>query len=112
MLLLRGGRVDTNALDSRGWSALSYAVRRGNCTTVRWLIESGADTGIQHDGDTPHDRELCLSASTGRPNTVQLLLDHGADTNEEDYYGRTPLDRARNAGNVDVEQVLLKDRPF
>ncbi|KAI3120532.1 hypothetical protein CBS147326_9416 [Penicillium roqueforti] len=54
MLLLRDGRVDINALDRDGWSALSYAVRRGNRAAVRRLLESGADAGIQHvDGVTP-----------------------------------------------------------
>ncbi|OJJ51921.1 hypothetical protein ASPSYDRAFT_114064, partial [Aspergillus sydowii CBS 593.65] len=129
MLLLRDDRVEINALDSDGWSALSYAVRRGNRAAVRRLVESGADAGVQHvDGvtplnmavaqgdevivriilkDTPHHRELCLAACTGRVNIVQLLLDHGADINEEDDYGRTPLDRARKAGHVDVEETLL-----
>lgn len=57
----------------------------------------------------PH-QVLCLAASTGRANIVQLLLDHGADIDEEDDYGRTPLDRARKAGHVDVEGALLKYR--
>jgi ankyrin repeat protein len=132
MLLLRDGRVDINALDSDRWSALSYAVRRRNHAAVRRLLESGADAGIQHvdgvtplnmavaQGDevivrmflkvTPRHRELCLAASTGRANIVQLLLDHGADINEEDYYGQTPLDRARKRGHVDIEEILLKHR--
>ncbi|KAL4912573.1 hypothetical protein ASPSYDRAFT_52249 [Aspergillus sydowii CBS 593.65] len=131
MLLLRDGRVDVNALDPDGWSPLSYAIRRGNRAAVRRLLESGADMSIEHNGftllsmavaqgdevivrtilkDIPHHRELCLAASTGRANIVQLLLDHGADINEEDYYGRTPLDRARKEGHVDVEETLLKHR--
>ncbi len=113
-------------------SALSYAVRRGSRAAVRRLLESGADAGIPHVGgvtplnmavaqgdeaivrmilkDTLHHRELCLAAYTGRANIVQLLLDHGADINEEDDYGRTPLDRARKEGHVDVEETLLKHR--
>ena len=131
MLLLRDGRVDVNALDPGRWSPLSYAVHRRNRAAVRRLLESGADAGIQHDGftllnmavaqgdefivrmilkDTPHHRELCLAASTGRANIVQLLLDHGADINEVDEYGRTSLDRARKQGHVDVEETLLKHR--
>ncbi|KAL3468663.1 ankyrin repeat-containing domain protein [Aspergillus californicus] len=132
MLLLRDDRVDINALDPDRWSPLSYAVRRGNRAAVRLLLESGADAGIQHvdgvtplnmavaQGDevivrmilkvTPRHRELCLAASTGRANIVRLLLDHGADVNEEDGYGRTPLDRAGKAGHVDVEEILLKHR--
>lgn len=127
MLLLRDGRVDIN-------SALSYAVRRGSRAAVRRLLESGADAGIPHVGgvtplnmavaqgdeaivrmilkDTLHHRELCLAAYTGRANIVQLLLDHGADINEEDDYGRTPLGRARKAGHVDVGEALLKHRPL
>ncbi|KAL3468783.1 ankyrin repeat-containing domain protein [Aspergillus californicus] len=132
MLLLRDDRVDINALDHDRWSQLSYTVRRGNSAAVRLLLESGADAGIQHvdgvtplnmavaQGDevivrmilkvTPRHRELCLAAYTGRVNIVRLLLDHGADINEEDGYGRTPLDRARKAGHVDVEEILLKHR--
>jgi ankyrin repeat protein len=52
MLLLRDSRVDINALDPYGWSPLSFAVRRGNRAAVRWLLESGADRGIEHNGVT------------------------------------------------------------
>ncbi|KAL4805683.1 hypothetical protein BDV18DRAFT_152426 [Aspergillus unguis] len=83
MLLLRDGR-----------SPLLYAVCRGNRASVRRLLESGADAGIQHDGFTilnmavaQGDEELCLAAYTGRANIIQLLLDHGADINEEDDCG-------------------------
>jgi ankyrin repeat protein len=75
------------------------AVAQGDEFIVRMILK-----------DIPHHRELCLAASTGRANIVQLLLDHGADINEVDEYGRTSLDRARKQGHVDVEETLLKHR--
>ncbi|KAJ1713239.1 hypothetical protein NYO67_4571 [Aspergillus flavus] len=131
-ILLLSGKVDQHAADPEGRSALWYAVRRRNYAAVQLLIESGVDAGRPGvDGTTPLSlavaqgdedlvrmllkvtasyRLLCLAASTGRAHIVQLLLDHGADIDEEDDYGRTPLDRARKAGHVDVEEVLLKYR--
>ena len=61
---------------------------------------------------TAQHRVLPLAAHTGRANIVKLLLDHGADINEENDSGRTPLDRAKKAEHVDAEEALLNDRPL
>ncbi|MFJ7754037.1 ankyrin repeat domain-containing protein [Peribacillus muralis] len=40
--------------------------------------------------------------------TVQLLLDHGADVNLADHEKVTPLQHARMKGFKDIEQILMK----
>ena len=56
---------------------------------------------------TAQHRELCLAARIGRANIVQLLLDFGADINQQDDEGWTPLVRARQGQHADVERILL-----
>lgn len=133
-VLLESGKVNHNATDPEGRSALWYAVRRYSCAAVRLLIKSRVGARRQDvDGVTPLDlavvqgdedlvqmlpkttayhRALCRAALTGRANIVQLLLDDCADIKGEHYYGQTPLDLAKKAGHVDVETVLPKHRPL
>lgn len=40
--------------------------------------------------------------------TIQILIDHGADVNIADRDGVTPLQHARNKGFKEIEQILLK----
>ncbi|MNZ93033.1 Ankyrin repeats (3 copies) [compost metagenome] len=40
--------------------------------------------------------------------TVQLLIDHGADVNIPDHDGVTPLQHAHEKGFKEIEQILLK----
>ena len=133
-ILLESGKLDHHTRDGDGQCALWWAVHRKNLTAIRLLIKADADatsgdsSGItplalavaQGDEDivrmllevTEQHRELCLAASTGRANIVKLLLYHGADINEEDDCGRTPLDRAKKAGHIDVEEALMNHRPL
>jgi len=39
--------------------------------------------------------------------TIQLLIDHGADVNIPDGYGVTPLQHARKMGFSEIENILL-----
>jgi hypothetical protein len=55
---------------------LNMAVAQGDEAIVQMILKV-----------TPCHRELCLAISTSRANIIYLLLDHGADINEEDYYG-------------------------
>ena len=49
---------------------------------------------------------LMLAAMSGHTETVQVLLDAGADGNAKDNGGGTALMYAAAEGHVDVEQVL------
>lgn len=60
-----------------GWTALMYAIQRGNTSLVDVLIESGADVEFEDDkGLTP----LILARRLGHKGIVSLLLKAGATT--------------------------------
>lgn len=40
--------------------------------------------------------------------TIQLLIDHGADVNIPDKNNVTPLEHARKNGFKEIESILLK----
>jgi ankyrin repeat protein len=73
---------------------------------VRWLLERGARLDRT---DTSFAPALIIAAQTGNVETVQLLLDYGADVNtriEED--GRTALHVAAASGWPDIVRALLE----
>jgi ankyrin repeat protein len=75
-LLLEHG-VDANAASGEGRTALLIAAgRAGSGPVVKLLLEHGANPSMRlPDGRTA----MFMAASTSDPDTLQLLLDHGAD---------------------------------
>ena len=64
-------KVDLNAVDGDGWTALMYAVSVGAAEAVSRLIAAGVDTSIKNsDGDTAMD--MC-KASKKRHALIQLI---------------------------------------
>jgi ankyrin repeat protein len=49
-------------------------------------------------------------AAERSPALVELLLQHGANPNLNDYYGDTPLKKAFRAGRMDNASLLLDHR--
>ena len=67
---------------------------------------------LQMAGATVHGRDACcsplfLAAGEGRLNSVQYLLDQGADVNAREYGGRTALTEAAFGGNSSVIKELI-----
>jgi ankyrin repeat protein len=78
---------------------------------ARMLLEHGVDV---HARNKFYATALHLAAFRGRPEIVQLLLDHGANPNAENEKGRTPLDsvtrgkyKSREHG-VSIARLLLE----
>ena len=91
--------------DERERTALHHAVRGGSASTVRILLEAGAEINAQqHGGQTA----LHAAALRGQTEIVRLLLDNGADVELRESYGRTPLLLvARETGSVEMATILL-----
>lgn len=98
-LLLENG-ANPNIKDNiNGDSPLLSASMNGtnDIDELKLLLEYGADPNIQQDrlkitplhlaiGNYLHDRNIfCFEC-------IKLLIDHGADINIKDFYGRKPLD--------------------
>ncbi len=86
--ILLDRKVDVNAREADGSSALHEAVRWGMETT-RMLLDKGADVNAQDNGGrTP----LMLAAEVGRLDVAKALLAEGANVRLKDKKGKTALD--------------------
>ena len=102
-LLLRE-RVDVNAVDADGATALHFAVWSDDLATVDELIKAGANVRAANAFRiTP----IYIAAEQGNAGIVTRLLSAGADVNTVDGTGDTLLMAAVRAGNDDVVRLLL-----
>jgi ankyrin repeat protein len=98
-------RIQTGTVEFGGWTPLLMAVPFGPTELVRALIDAGAKVNVQdYRSFTP----LMLSAANdhANPETVRLLLAHGADTQSKARVGETASDWAAKFGDVAVIRAL------
>jgi ankyrin repeat protein len=100
--------ADINARDSDGQTALMYASKRSFNETAAFLLKNGAEVNVQSKkkGITA----LILAAGWGNVELVRMLLEHGADPNLTDFFGRTAKILAQEMGKSAVVD-LLPDPP-
>jgi ankyrin repeat protein len=102
---LLGKRVDVNAPQADGTTALHWAVHWNDTDAVKLLLRAGANPGAANRfGATP----LSEAALAGNAELVKALLDAGADAKAlSTADGETVLMTAARAGNVDGVRMLL-----
>jgi ankyrin repeat protein len=128
-------KVDVNLPDPSGFAPMTIAMLNGNWDIAKRLIEAGADVNEwdifgqaplhvaignmnSRGNGNPLDRDHPDKA-TGR-DIVKLLLDHGANPNQQTYYraaglrgfggtgrGTTPFLVACGSGDIDIVKLLL-----
>ena len=86
-LLDRGADIETR--DNINFSPLFRAVNIRHVESVRMLLGHGARTDGPHD-EVYYGTVLHLGVRRGNVQVVRLLLEHGADVNERDKWGKTP----------------------
>ena len=97
-------RVDVNAAEVDGATALHWAVRGEEASVVGMLLAAGADgTVANRYGVTP----LSLACLTGNAGIITQLLEAGADANGATVGGQTALMTAARTGDVAAVRVLL-----
>ncbi len=97
-------RVDVNAADLDGTTALHWAVWADDLPTADELIRAGANVAPPNAfGVTP----VYIAAEHGNAALLQRLLDAGADVHATDRTGDTLLMAAVRTGNVDACRLLL-----
>ncbi|NGP46661.1 hypothetical protein G4V62_17545 [Bacillaceae bacterium SIJ1] len=100
------------ALTNRyGGTALIPAAEHGYVDVIQVLLTT-TDIDINHVNDLGWTAlmEAVILGDGGKKQqeTVQLLIDYGADVNIPDNEGVTPLQHARNKGFTEIEDILLK----
>jgi ankyrin repeat protein len=71
-----------------GFTALAFSAREGDIPTAQALIDGGVDVNY---GDIDNTSALIVAIMNKQFSFAKFLLDHGADVNTVDAYGRTPL---------------------
>lgn len=97
-------KVNVNAPQPDGMTALHWAAHHDEPKTVKLLLEAGADAkATNRYGVTP----LSLACTNGNAEIVELLLEAGADANTMLPGGETALMTAARTGRLGPVQALL-----
>jgi ankyrin repeat protein len=97
-------RVDANAPEADGTTALHWAVHQDRLDLVTLLLRAGADAkATNRYGVTP----LALACLNGRTATIEALLEAGADPNAASAEGESVLMLAARTGRADAVRALV-----
>jgi uncharacterized protein len=97
-------KVDVNATQPGGATALAWAAERANDEIARLLLAAGAKPDIANDyGETP----LTLACANGDGLLVQQLIDAGANARAARWNGETALMICAGNGNPSAVRLLL-----
>jgi len=98
---------DLNGRDSRGATPLIWALKSGNPTLAKLLLEQGDvdHTLSDKQGLTP----LAHAAKAGHRNVLELLPQReNVKSDSSDIYGQTPLSYAGESGHEGIVKILLE----
>ena len=97
-------RVDVNAAEADGTTALMWAVQRDDLEAVTALLTAKANANVANRYNvTP----LALACTNGNAAIIERLLQAGADPNQTAREGETPLMTAARTGKVEAVKTLL-----
>ncbi|HEX3702754.1 MAG TPA: ankyrin repeat domain-containing protein [Vicinamibacterales bacterium] len=99
-------KVDVNASDGDGSTALHWAAANGDAALTQTLLKAGASVkaATRIGGMTP----LFMAAKNGDPAVIGLLLQAGASASEANTNGTTVLMAAAASGNAATVTRLLE----
>ena len=97
-------RVDVNAAEADGTTALHWAAYRNDPETLAQLIRGGANVRAANRYGVHPLSIACLNASAP---LIELLLKSGADPNTLSAKGETVLMTAARTGSVEAVKLLL-----
>ena len=101
-----GEKIDINARNLNGDTALHWAIYNGHTQVVEQLVQSGANLSIVNGKGVPL---LHWALKNGDVELMKVLLTNGANVNSQsDSNQDTVLHRAAYKGQIDVVKLLLE----
>lgn len=108
VLLMFG--ADIEAPTRYGHTPLDNAIQKGHEQCVKLLLDRGATT--KHKtyelGTAPTSGALVCAIETGHSSLIPLIIQYGADVNERQGWGGTPLHRAAAHGSIMAIDTLIE----
>jgi ankyrin repeat protein len=102
-------KMNIDAKDAKGWTALSCATMNGKTDIVHLLLEKGADLNQKQTSDTGEPMSLLnIASQKGFGPIIQELVTKGAKVDEKDSTGGTALFEAAAAGQTEAVKILLE----
>jgi len=101
---------DPQLLHSRtadGYPAAGLSIFFGHPELARWLIQQGADVNAAA-ANPQRVAPVHAAAAVCDRETMQLLLDRGADVNARQQMDYTALHGAASRGDIEMAQLLLR----
>ena len=98
------GKIDVNATEPDGTTALHWASYRDDLTSAQLLIRAGANVNAANDLGAS---AVWTASVNGSAAMVQLLLEAGANPNASLLLGETAVMAAARSGNANIAQQLL-----
>lgn len=92
-------------LDSSGMSAIHYAARTADISTIQMIANRGLS--VDQPDAILHDTALVHACRSGQLKSVLVLLRNNADANVINLLGETPLHVAAGVGKPDIVLSLL-----
>ena len=104
LTMLQQKKVNVNAPEADGTTALHWAVEQDDLDLAGRLIQAGANVKAANDyGSTP----MSEAAVVGNAAMIEKLLKAGADVNSPNADGQTALMAVARSGKIDAAKVLL-----
>lgn len=99
-LVAKGAKVN-----KEGWTPLHYAAVKARSAVAKFLLENGAlPNELTPEGDTA----LILAVRADSVETVQVLINGGADPSFSNLKAQDAIDVARSRGKEDLAKALEK----
>ncbi|XP_057809485.1 uncharacterized protein LOC131023870 isoform X2 [Salvia miltiorrhiza] len=103
-LISKGAEVQMSS--DKGFTALHYAVQKGNLELMELLLKSGADIDAESVDGTP----LQYAASCGSVEAVKFLLKNNAEPDAITSFFGSPLISAIKSRSFECMELLLKGK--